>query len=91
MIPPTREGCFITERRGLQNLLLSCYLHTTPYYFLGKNNRLFTDKPGSQLQTVQIKMNNDYTALIPVKGLFKVPGFQGINYIGEDGRRFSNT
>lgn len=55
------------------------------------NDRLFTDKPDNQLQTVQIKINNNYIALIPLKGLFKVPGFQGINYIGEDGRNFSNT
>lgn len=54
--------------------------------FSRENDRLFTD---NQLQTVQIKINN-YIALIPLKGLFKVPGFQGTNDVGEDGRRFSN-
>lgn len=59
--------------------------------FCRENYRLFTNKPDNQLQTVQIKINNNYIALIPLKGLFKVPGFQGINDIGENGRRFSNT
>lgn len=59
--------------------------------FSRENYRLFIDKPDNQLQTVQIKINNNYIALIPLKGLFKVPGFQGISDIGENGRRFSNT
>lgn len=59
--------------------------------FSRENYRLFTNKPDNQLQTVQIKINNNYIALIPLKGLFKVPEFQGINDIGENGRRFSNT
>lgn len=58
--------------------------------FSRENDRLFTVKPDNQLQTVQIKINNNYIALIPLKGSFKIPGFQGINDIGE-GRRFSNT
>lgn len=67
MICPTREGCFITERRGLQNLflLLFLYLYTIP--FSGENDRLFTDKPDHQLRTVQIKINSNYIALTPLK------------------------
>lgn len=55
--------------------------------FSRENDRLFTVKLDNQLQTVQIKINNNYIALIPLKGLFKVPGFQGINDVGK-GRRF---
>lgn len=67
MICSTREGCFITERHGLQNLflLLFFYLYTIP--FSEEKDRLFTDKPDHQLQTVQIKINSNYIALIPLK------------------------
>lgn len=87
MICPTREGSFITKTHRLQNLfLLFFYLHTIT--FSGKNHRLFTEKLDHQLQTVQIKINSNHIALTPLKLLFKVIGFHGIEEIGKDRRRF---